>query len=250
MNNLHEKSSGRMAFMGREPVVRSKQRSTITGLFFILATLTAIVGAKLYDPILTTPDYLINGARYSSQIVMGAVFELVLAIANIGTGIMLFSFLKHYNESLGLAYLVFRLLEVVFILIGVISVLSLLSLSYSFADVNSGNGNTYYLIGTSLKSIHSWTVLLGPHFMLGVNTFVYSLAFYKSGLVPKRLAFLGIFGAILIFTAALLLMFSAIPMLSGAHILLTIPVASYEMVLAAWLIVRGFNVDEVTKKLL
>jgi hypothetical protein len=249
MNKLHvEKSFGRMDIAAGQIVIGAKRRAVITGLFFILATVSAILGAKLYDPILATPEYLVDGARHSSQIVGGAVFELILAIANIGTGIMLSSYLKRYSESMGLAYLVFRLLEVVFILIGVVSVLSLLSLSQLFADASAPDRNAFYLIGSSLKAIHYWTFILGPHFMLGVNTFVYSFVFYKSGLVPKRLATIGVSGAVMVFIAALLLMFNVVKMLSGAHILLTLPIASYEMILASWLIVKGFNEYPAMKK--
>jgi hypothetical protein len=239
MNKLHLKKS-----IGRadgEMAISTRRRSVISGLFFILATVSAIIGAKLYDPILSTGEYLLEGVGHSNQIVTGAVFELILAIANIGTGIMLFGFLKRYSQSLGIAYLVFRSFEVVFILIGVVSVLSLLSLSNLFPDASSADRSAFYLIGSSLKAIHYWTFILGPHFMLGVNTFAYSFVFYRSGLVPKRLASYGLSGAAMVFIAALLLMFNVVKMLSGVHILLTIPIASFEMILASWLIVKGFN---------
>jgi hypothetical protein len=89
--------------------------------------------------------------------------------------------------------------------------------------------------------VHTWTFALGPLFMLGVNTFMYSYLFYKSKLVPRRLAVLGLTGATLVLVAALLVLFGVYPQLSVPVTLLALPIASYEMILAGWLIVKGFN---------
>ncbi len=227
-----------------------KRNAILTGVFFIMATVTAIIGLKLYDPILIHSDYLVQGARHSDQIVLGTVFELILACVNIGTGIMLFPYLRKFNVSMGLGYVCFRLLEVVFILVGIVSVLSLLSLSQEFTNATAPNVAYFETIGKTLKAIHAWTFLLGPNFMLGVNTFLYSYIFYRSKLVPVKISTIGIAGAILILTAALLQMFGIIQQLSQLHILLSIPIALYEMILAVWLIVKGFNrkADEPIQK--
>jgi hypothetical protein len=97
-----------------------------------------------------------------------------------------------------------------------------------------------------LKTIHGWSFILGPHFMLGVNTFIYSSLFYRSRLVPRRLALVGITGAVLIFTASILEMFLIIPTFSVYVIVMALPIAVYEMVLAGWLIVKGFNYKTAT----
>ena len=89
--------------------------------------------------------------------------------------------------------------------------------------------------------MHTWTFALGPLFMLGVNTFMYSYLLYKSKLVPRPLAGLGLTGATLVLVAALLVLFGVYPQLSVPVTLLALPIASYEMILAGWLIVKGFN---------
>ena len=91
-----------------------KTSATLTGVFFIIAAVASIIGLKLYDPVLTSEDYLIMGAQETNKIISGAIFELILACSAVGTGIMLYPHLKKHNESLGLGYVCFRLLEVVF----------------------------------------------------------------------------------------------------------------------------------------
>lgn len=218
-----------------------KKNAVITGLFFIAATVSAITGAKLYDPILIHTDYLTSGAKNATQIIFGALSELILVCTAAGTGIMLFPYLRKFNERLGLGYIVFRLLEAVFILIGIVSVLALLTLSRSYTNEASPAINAYQTAGTILKAIHDWTFILGPLFMLGINTFIYSYVFYQTNLVPRKLAILGIAGAVLVFISAPLVMLGIIAQLSVMQVLMAMPIAIYEMVLAVWLISKGFN---------
>jgi len=218
-----------------------KTSATLTGVFFIIAAVASIIGLKLYDPVLTSEDYLIMGAQETNKIISGAIFELILACSAVGTGIMLYPYLKKHNESLGLGYVCFRLLEVVFILIGTVSVLALLTLSNLYTKTSSPSVEYFKVTGTILKGIHDWAFMLGPNFMLGVNTFIYSYIFYHSNLVPKKLSILGILGAILIFFAAILEMFGVFPQISTAGVLIALPIFAYEMTLAIWLIIKGFN---------
>lgn len=221
----------------------ARKHAAVTGFFFIAAAVTAITGLYLYDPILNSPDYLVLGATSSNQIISGAVLELLLACTATGTSIMMYPYLCRFNERLGLAYVCFRLFEVIFILIGIVSVLALLTLSHAYTAAGSVHTNVYAVCGKILQSIHDWTFILGPNFMLGINTFIYSYVFYRSGLVPKALAQFGMIAAGSIFTAALLEMFGVILQLSVWGILLALPIFFFEMILAVWLIIKGFRLN-------
>lgn len=223
-----------------------RQKAIVTGLFFITATVSAIIGLKLYDPILQNPDFLYAGAQSSNQVTLGVVFELILAFANIGTGVMLYPYLRKFSESWGLGYVCFRLLEVVFILIGIVSVLAILSISHDYVNTAGEDINSLQTFGKTFKVIHGWAFILGPHFMLGINTFIYSYIFYRSGLVPRKLSILGIIGAVLILIAALLEIFGIISKFSLYAVLMALPIAIYEMVLATRLIIKGFNLEYIT----
>lgn len=222
--------------------LHATRKSAITvGVFFIFATVSAILGLLFYQPILAGPNYLINGAAHQNQVALGALMELILVGTAIGTAIGLFPVLRSYGERIALGHLFFRFLEAVVITMGIVSVLSLLSLSQDFAAADAPDASAYHAAGTLLLAIHTWTFALGPLLMLGINTFMYSSLLYKSRLVPRPLAVLGLSGAVLVFGAGLLVLFGVAPQLSVLVSLLALPIASYEMILAVWLIVKGFN---------
>lgn len=223
-----------------------KVNAKVTGWFFIAATVSAIIGLLLYDPILNSNDYLLQGAANSNQIITGAVFELILVCTVCGTAIMLYPYLKKFSERLGMAYFCFRVLEAIIILLGVVSVLSLLTLSHFYVISTNPDVAIYNAVGIIAKAFHDWTFLLGPKFLLGINTFIYSYVFYKTKLVPKQLSILGMTGAGLVFIVSLLEMFGIVAALSVTEILFAFPVAIYEMILAVWLITKGFAFSNIT----
>jgi hypothetical protein len=219
----------------------NKAAANVVGILFIFAAVSAIAGLILYNPILTGADYLMNGSKHANQIVLGAVMELILVVSAVGTSITMFPFLRRYNETLALGHVCFRFLEAVVITIGIISVLSLLTLSQELNGAAAPDIASYQAAGTSLKAIHDWTFLLGPNFLLGINTMFYSYIFYQSKLVPRFIPILGMTGAALVFLCAILVMFGVIDQLSTWGAILALPVAANEMILAIWLIAKGFN---------
>lgn len=219
----------------------NKKAAKIVGIFFILAAVTAVIGLNLYNPILKDPDYLIKGSEHAKQVIMGAIMELILVVSAIGTATTMFPFLRKHNEIIALWHVCFRFLEAIIITVGVISVLSLLTLSREYAKAGFPDIASYQASGILLKAVHDWTFLLGPNFMLGINTMMYSYIFFKSKLVPRFIPILGLTGATLVFIAALLEMFGVIQQVSVWGAILSVPVAANEMILAVWLIVKGFN---------
>lgn len=219
----------------------NKKAAKIVGVLFILAAVTAIIGLNLYNPILKGPDYLIKGSEHANEVILGALMELILVVSAVGTATTMFPILRKYNETIALWHVCFRFLEAVIITVGVISVLSLLTLSREFVAAGVPDTASFQASGTVLKAIHDWTFMLGPLFMLGINTMMYSYIFYKSKLVPRFIPILGMTGAALVFICALLVMFGVIQQVSVWGGILALPVAANEMILAVWLIVKGFN---------
>ncbi|MEH7097378.1 DUF4386 domain-containing protein [Neobacillus vireti] len=219
----------------------NKKAAKIVGVLFIVAAVTAVVGLNLYNPILKGPDYLLNGSKHAKQVVLGALMELVLVVSAIGTSTTMFPILRKYNETIALWHVCFRFLEAIIITVGVISVLSLLTLSREFVAAGDHDPASFQASGIVLKAIHDWTFMLGPLFMLGINTMMYSYIFYQTKLVPRFIPILGITGATCVFVCALLVMFGVIEQISVWGGILALPVAANEMILAVWLIVKGFN---------
>ena len=219
----------------------TRRHAAIVGILYILATVTALLALPLYAPILTGPEYLVNGAAASNQVLLGAMMELILVGSAVGTAVGLFPFVRKANESLALSYLFFRVIEAVVIAVGIVAVLSLLTLSQDFAAAASPDPAAYHAAGTVLLAVKDWTFLLGPNLLLGLNTIIYSYLLYRTGLVPRPLAALGIIGSALILIQGPLQMFGVLQPLSTPVIVMSLPVASFEMILAGWLIVKGFG---------
>jgi len=222
-------------------MIGNRKAAIIVGVLFILAAVTSIIGLLLYDPILKGPDYLIQGSEHANQVILGALMELMLVVSAVGTATTMFPFLRKYNETVALWHVCFRFLEAVVITVGIISVLSLLTLSREFVAAGAPDAASFQASGTLLKAVHDWTFLLGPNFLLGINTIMYSYIFYKSRLVPRFIPILGMTGSALVFIAALLEMFGVIEQVSVWGAVLALPVAANEMILAVWLIAKGFN---------
>ncbi|WNQ11115.1 DUF4386 domain-containing protein [Paenibacillus aurantius] len=221
----------------------TKAASKIVGVLFILAAVSAVVGLILYDPLLNGPDYLIQGSAHSNEVVLGALMELLLVVSAVGTATTMFPILRKYNETIALWHLCFRFMEAVVIMVGIVSVLALLSLSREYTAAGAPDLAAFQASGTLLKALHDWTFLLGPNFFLGMNTIMYSYIFYRSGLVPRFIPILGMTGSALIVLCALLVMFGVIEQLSTWGGLLAVPVAANEMILAVWLLAKGFRVS-------
>ena len=237
---------------GGDKMNSNKKAAKIVGVLFILAAVTAIMGLILYDPILNGPDYLIKGCEHANQVILGAIMELILVVSAVGTATTMFPFLRKYNETIALWHVCFRFLEAVVITIGIISVLSLLTLSREYVAAGAPDIASFQASGTLLKAIHDWTFLLGPNFMLGINTMMYSYIFYKSKLVPRFIPILGMTGATLSFYLCL---FSYVRCIFNKFLfwgaIMALPIAANEMILAVWLIVKGFNesaIDSLSAK--
>jgi hypothetical protein len=219
------------------------------GVLYILAAVTAIIGFALYQPILNNPEYIIKGSGNETQVFLGALNELILAFSIIGISILMFPIINKENESLAIGYICFRFLEAILIIIGIIGLLSIVTLSQKFCTEVAPNETSYLTAGKLLVSIHNWTFLFGPNLALGASTLLMSYFWYDSKLVPRFISILGLAGGFLILTCALLVMFGFFPQVSNWGAILAIPVFAYEMSLAVWLIGKGFNSSVVYSSL-
>jgi hypothetical protein len=236
--NASKKSSIRAS---GKSVNTDRRGATLIGIFFIIASTTAILGLLFYQPIIEGPDYLTNGAAHSNQVILGALMELTLVVTAIGTAIGLFPVLRPYGERIALTHLLFRFLEAVVITVGIIAMLTLLTLSQEFVGATAPDASAYQVAGSLLHAVYKWAFMFGPLIFLGINTMMYSSLLYKSKLVPRPLAALGITGAALVFGYGMLVLFGVAVQGSDLWMILAMPIACYEMILAGWLIVKGFN---------
>jgi Domain of unknown function (DUF4386) len=215
--------------------------SRIAGWLFIITYLTSIPAAlALYKPVLDHVRYIAGvGASADNRIALGALLEMILIIANIGSAVVLFPVLKRQSEVLALGYVTARIIESAFIAVGILSLLTVVTLRQ---DVGAAGGSSLVSLGRSLIAIHDWTFLLGPGWVVGVgNGLLLGYLMYRSGLVPRGMAILGLVGGPLIILSGTAIMFDVFEPGSAPQVIATVPEFFWELSLGIYLIVKGFR---------
>lgn len=216
-----------------------KTIARIVGVLFIVGSATAIVGGSLLLP-LSEPDFLAATEGAQAQIVSGVLLELVLVISVIGIAAMMYPVLKGHNDGLAIGYVGARGLEGVLLLAAAVTALVVLSLGQDFTAGSAGA----MPVRETLLATREWTYLIGSLVMLGVSAVVLNSMLYRSGLVPGWLSIWGLLAGVLIAMRGLVEMYGVD--LSGVtQGVLAAPIAVQEMVLAVWLIIKGFDVSRI-----
>jgi hypothetical protein len=216
----------------------NRKTAFVAGVLFVTTFVAGIAGALVYGTVLSDPRYIV-GAGADTRVFLGAFLELILIIANIGTAVVLFPILKRQNEGVALGYVTARLVECTFILIGILSLLTIVTLRQANAGADASSLVT---IGKSLVAIHNWTFLLGPGFVVGIgNGMLLGYLMYRSGLVPRWMAMFGLVGGPLLTASGLAVLLGVIPQFSVPQGIATIPEIVWEATLALYLTFRGFR---------
>jgi hypothetical protein len=216
----------------------NRRTALAVGVLFILTFVTSIAGVMAYGPVLSDPNY-ITGAGADTRVFLGAFLELMLILTNIGCAVVLFPLLKRQGEGLALSYVAARIVECTFILVGILSLLAIVTLRQTATAADAGSLLT---IGKTLHVIHDWTFLLGPGFTDGIGTgLILGYLLYRSGLVSRRMALFGIVGGPLLAASGILVLMGVIPQGSSVQGILTIPEIVWELFLGLWLTFKGFK---------
>jgi len=212
--------------------------ATVTGWLWIATFVTSIPARFIfYAPVLDEPNYVTGaGADAWALVATGAVLELFLIISNVGTAVVPFPILKRQNEAGALGYVTARVIECVFIAIGIVSMLAILTVRQ---DAPSG---TDAALGQGLEAVYEWAFRIGPGFIVGVgNGLILGYLMYTSGLVPRGMAMLGLIGGPLVCLAGILVIYDIIEAGGPLQAVMTIPEALWELSLGIYLVVKGFR---------
>jgi uncharacterized protein DUF4386 len=229
----------------KERTHSSKKIAVIVGALFIVATAVAVSSVAVLGPILDDPDYLVNLAAHENQVIMGALLDLVGAGAFVGLAVVILPILKKHNETIALGYVVARSLEAVPFIVANISLLSLLTLSQEYAQSAAPDVSCFLPVGTGLLAVYDWAQLLGPRILASLAALPFYYLLYQSELLPRWIPVWGLVGAPLYLASGLLAMWGLVDPFSPILIFLFLPAGLLEMVLAVWLIVKGFNLPAV-----
>jgi hypothetical protein len=212
----------------------------VTGVLFLITYATSIPAVFLYGPLLDDPRYILGGGAADNSVPLGALLELILIIANIGSAVVLWPVAKRVNEILALGFVTARVMESVFIAVGLLSLLSVVTLRQEAAA--GADGGSLVAVGQSLVAIHGWTFLLGPGFVVGVgNGLILGYLMYRSGLLPRAMAILGLIAGPVLLARCVGILFGVFEPGSVLGSLMVAPEFLWELSLGIWLTVRGFN---------
>jgi len=219
-------------------IASTRKISMAAGVLYLL-TFVSIPTLALYGSI-HDPNYMV-GLGPDTPVIVGCILEIIVALAGIGTAVALFPVLKKQNEGVALGFVGSRVLEGATIFVGVVSLLSVVTLR------QSGAGASALITGQALVAVYDRTFLVGQSLMPAVNALLLGSLLYRSRLVPRVLPLLGLIGAPLLIAAQTAVMFSLIGRLSPLTAIGALPIALWEFSLGVWLTFKGFNSSAITR---
>jgi len=216
----------------------TRRTASIFGWLFIATFVLSIPAYFIfYAPVMDEPNYITGaGADESTIVGLGAVFEVLLIVANVGTAVVLFPIIKRQSETGAIGYVSARIVEGIFIAIGIVSILGILFLREETPSIGDE------ALGQVLLAIHDRSFLIGPGFFAGLaNGVILGYLMYRSGLVPRAMTMLGLIGGPLLMLSAIAIMLGLSERGGALQGIATIPEFFWELSLGIYCVVKGFN---------
>jgi hypothetical protein len=220
-------------------MVQDRKRAVVTGSLFIIATATSLGGNAVLGPALDAPGFLATLSGEAPRVLVSVILKIAAALSSAGIAISLYPVLRRHNEGLALGSVCFRLLEAVFYLVAVLGLLCLLTLSRVYQGAGEAADEQYRVLGAAILAADTWA-----GFVLGVIAFCAGAAMYyyvllRTRLVPRWLSAWGLVALAMLLCMVLLVMTGR--KASGPILALALPLALQELVLALWLLAKGFE---------
>ncbi len=218
-----------------------RKTALVAGVFYLI-TFISIPTLALYGQVKTDRNF-ITSAGSSTGVLCGALLEVIVALAGVGTAVTLYPVVRRQNDSMALGFAAVRTVEAAMIFTGVVSLLSLVHLRE-----NPGSADTASLVttGASLVATYNGTFLLGQTLMPCLSALLLGTLLYRSGLVPRPIPLMGLVGAPLLITSSVAVLFGVIDQISPWTAIATLPVALWELSLGLWMTFKGFRPSPIT----
>ncbi len=224
------------------PVNPTRKIALTTGVLLIVATAAALVASAI-QPAIEGSDYLAGVALHPVRLAAGALGTLLAAATSVGIAVALYPLLKRTHAALAMGAVVFRTIEAVFYAAGVVSLLALGSVAKDIASGSAFNASASTSIADALVSLHDHAGSVAV-FAFCIGGFLYYVALWRARLLPRWLSGWGVLAAVSMETAVLLSIFLDKPVTD--YIVLAAPIALQEIVMAVWLLVKGFRTTAET----
>lgn len=214
------------------------------GLAYLATFVFSMPAVGLLAPATDHAGFVLGGGGDDTQVVLGGVFELLTAFACVATALALYPVTRRVSKTAAVGFISSRVVEAGLILVGVVSILSVVSLRQ---DVGGGHDAPEGLVAVAhaLVDVRDWTFLFGPGVMPSFNALFLATVLYRAGLVPQILPILGLIGAPLLVTKSMLVAFTGMDDMAPAAFAFALPIAAWELGLGLWLTFKGFKPSPV-----
>lgn len=214
------------------------------GIAYLVTFLASIPAVPVLGPVLNDASYVLTGGA-DTRIAVGALLDVINAIACIATAVAVFPVVRRQNESLALGFVTSRLMEAAIILVGVISLLAVVTLHQDVAMSPGSDPASLQTTSQALVAVRDWTFNFGPNVCAGINALLFGTLLYRSRLVPRIIPTLGLIGAPLILAASVLVVLG-VAELGSLWFVGVVPIASWELSVGCYMAFRGFRPSPLT----
>lgn len=228
----------------------TQRTARLFGWLFIATFVTSIPARLLFVSGLGaswSDMRFVPGALDETKMYLGAILEFGVIAANIATAVVLYPIARRQSEGAALGYVAARFTESAFILVGLISIISVVSVSQALAGATGASAAALTAQGGSLVSTYEWAFLFGPGLVVGFgNGLLLGYLMYRSGLVPRRMAMLGLIGGPMLILSFVFTLFGVYENGSGPSFLLALPEIAWEASLGIYVAWKGFRPSPIT----
>jgi len=215
-----------------------RKRTIIAGTLYIVGI---VAGVLSIASVVDASDYLLKASSNENQVLLAALFQFIWTIAYIGFAITLYPILRRLKESLALGFISFRIIAAVLNIVGFIILLLLLSLSQEFVKAGMPDSSFFQTLGDLFRTGRDFVNHVAMILASSIGGLIFYTLLYQTKLIPRWLSIWGLFGTIFTILASLLIMYQIIDIITTIYFVLNFPLILSEMILAIWLIVKGFN---------
>ena len=227
------------------PVDWTRNYARASGIFYLI-TFAASIPAAFYflTPVLDDPSYIVS-AGADTRVMIGCLLDVVNAVACIGTAVAVFPVVRRQNESLALGFVTSRMFEAAVIMIGVVSLLGIVTLRQDLAGAAGSDQASLVTTGQALVAVRDWTFQFGPNFSAAINALLFGTLLYRSRLVPRLIPTIGLVGAPLLLAATVATVLGLTEQ-GSAWFFGALPVAAWELSVGVYMLVKGFRPSPIT----
>jgi len=221
-------------------VTSTRRLALAAGVFYLLTFVFSIPAYFLYQPVLTDPAYIVGAGGADTRVILGGVLEMFTALAGIGTAVAVYPVIRRQSEAAALGFVTTRGYEAAVMIIGVVALLSIVSLRQAGAAAGTDN-SAMVAVGQALIAVRDQTARLGPGFVPALNALLFGYALYRSRLVPRIIPALGLIGAPLLLASVLGRIFGLHGDQSVFAAIALPPIFFWELSVGLWMTFKGFN---------